>query len=297
MSLLDSELTKIVYIGPPKAGGVPGKCWHLAGPNAGAQGVHLESGMKGHMFGPVDLLVSEGAKQDGATFLRSIRGKREFDLPITIGGETMRGFFQVHDEWFRSLNTDVPGHLAFFTRYNGWHFSRVQLDSAPEPLSGVDPAFNYSESYVIGATAMDPAYLSFDEVVTWTNELGTNEGTLLQRNAAHMPGWPRYTMNGPGRFWIEDPLDSESDMRALQTPELLAGEELRIDTHPRRPTARLYSAATGFNGRNVWGQLGGRRWLKSIPPWTSKEVVVRVEGGTLESKVTSQLTPRGTRPY
>ena len=297
MSLLTSEQTKILYIGPPSRTGEPGKPWHLAGPNFGREGVFLETGMKGHMFGPVDLLTSEGAKQDGATFLRSIRGKREFDLPLTIEGDTMREFFQRHDEFFRSTSTDVPGHFAFFTRYNGWHFSRVQLDSAPEPLSGVDPSAEYSESYIVGVTAMDPAYLSFDEEHEWTNTLGLNEGTLRLRNAAHLPGWPRYTMNGPGRFWIEDPLYSEDDIRMLQTPALLAGEELRIDTHPRRPTARLYSPSTGFNGRNVWGQLGGRRWLRSIDPWTSKEVVVRVEGGTLESGIIAQVTPRGTRPY
>lgn len=297
MSLLRSEQTKIVYIGPPKRDGTPGKPWHLAGPNFGLQGAFLETGMKGHMFGPVDLLVSEGAKQDGATFLRSIRGKREYDLPVTIFGDTMREFFQRHDEFFRSTSTDVPGHLAFFTRYNGWHYTRVQLDSAPEPVSGGDPAGDYSESYVVGVTAMDPAYLSFDEEHQWTNTLGTNEGVLRIRNAAHLEMWPRYTMNGPGRFWIGDPIDSDDEIRILQVPELHEGEELRIDTHPRRPTARLYSAATGFNGRNVWGQLGGRRWLKPIQPWSSKEVVVRVEGGSTKSSVIVHGTPRGTRPF
>lgn len=297
MSLLDSEQTKIVYIGPPKADGSPGRTWNLAGPNFGNEGVFLETGMQGHMFGPLDLLTSEGAKQDGATFLRSIRGKREFDLPITIEGNTFREFFERHDAFFRSLDSDVPGHFAFFTRYNGWHFSRVQLDSDPQPLSGVDPAAEYSESYVVGVTAMDPAYFSFDEEVEWKNDDGSGEGVLRGRNAAHLPAWPRYTMIGPGRYWIEDPLESEDELRILQTPELLAGEELRIDTHPRRPTARLYSKATGFNGRNVWGQLGGRRWLRSIPPWSSKEVVVRVEGGSTDSAVYMQITPRGTRPY
>ncbi|MFF9739057.1 hypothetical protein, partial [Methylobacterium sp. NPDC014615] len=92
-SILESEATKLVYIGPPKADGSPGKCWHLAGPNAGDEGVTLEKGMKGHVFASLGLLTSEGAKQDGATFLRSVRGKREFDMPILIEGRNFREFF------------------------------------------------------------------------------------------------------------------------------------------------------------------------------------------------------------
>ncbi|MGM5068110.1 phage tail protein [Rhodococcus qingshengii] len=296
-SILESEATKLVYIGPPKADGSPGKCWHLAGVNAGDEGVSLESGMKGHVFASLDLLTSEGAKQDGATFLRSVRGKREFDMPILIEGRTSREFFARHDEWWRSVEADRPGHLGFFTRYNGWSFSPVQLDSAPEPLGDVDPAGDYCESYLMGVTAMDPAYRSFDEQVTWTNELGSNEGKVNVRNAAGMVQWPTYTMNGPGRWWIQDPIDDPDALRLVATPMLEAGETLRIDTGKRRPTARVYSAAGGFNGRNVWGQLKGRRWLYSIPPWTSKEIIVRVEGGTTASSFIATGTPRGARPY
>lgn len=297
MSLIESEATKLVYIGPPKPDGSPGKCWHLAGANAGDEGVSLLTGLKGHVFAPVDLLTSEGAKQDGATFLRSVRGKREFDIPILIEGRTSREFFARHDEWWRGVETDRPGHLGLFTRYNGWSFSQVQLDSAPEPMGDVDPAGDYCEAYLMGATAMDPAYRSFDEEVTWINNLGLNETTLRVRNAAGMKQWPRYTMNGPGRWWIEDP-DAEGDsLRLVATPLLEAGETLRIDTGKRRPTARVYSAATGFNGRNVWAQLKGRRWLFPILPWQSKEIVVRVEGGNSASKFIATGTPRGARPY
>lgn len=296
MSILDSDLTKIVYIGPPNDGR-PGRVTHLAGPNAGREGVWLETGMKGHVFGPVHLLTSEGAKQDGATFLRSIRGKREFDLPITIEGRTMREFYERHDAFFRSLETDRPGHWATFTRYAGWQYTRVQLDQDPEPLSGVDPSFEYSESYLIGVTAMDPAYLTFDEEGFWQNDIGVDEGIIRQRNPGLLPMWPRYTMKGPGRWWIEDPLEAPDQLRMLQTPELAANEELRIDTHPRRPTARVYSPATGFNGRNVWGQLGGRRWLRPVKPRSSRELVVRVEGGNNDSWIIAHGTPRGTRPY
>ncbi len=301
MIFLDGDDTKVVYFGPPRRDGTPGRCWHLSGVNAGAEGVILGDNPEGFEFGPFDLLVSEGAKQDGATFLRSVRHKREFDITVHIWGATARDFSRTHNQWFNDWEPDRPGHLGFFSQAFGWQFARVHLDAAPKPTLGVDPTdvkqFGYGETYVMSFTAMDPAYVSFDEPIEWKNTLGLNEANLFCRNPGNLRGYPRCTMNGPGRWWIEDPLYAEDDIRLIATPKLLANETLRIDTHPRRPTARLYSPATGINGRNVWAQLKGRRWLFPIEPRESKEIVVRVEEGSTESSFIMQLTPRSTRPY
>lgn len=297
MSLLDLDVTKVVYVGAPDADGKRGKVWHLAGPNAGDEGAILGPNPKGLMFAPFELLTSSGARQDGATFLRSVRHKRDGDITIQLGGDTVRAFQTVHDEWFRSWNSDVPGHLGLYTKYAGWRFHPVHFADDPEPTTGVDPAFNCFESYEMSYTAMDPLYRTFDEENTWTNELGLNEGLLRSRNAADQRSWPRYTMNGPGRFYIEDPLPVDDEIRIVQTPMLLAGETLRINTHERRPTARLYSTIYGENYRNVWGQLKGRRWLFAVRPWRSEEIVVRVEGGNTMSSIIVASTPRFSRPF
>ncbi|MEV5394558.1 phage tail protein, partial [Nocardia farcinica] len=121
-------------------------------------------------------------------------------------------------------------------------------------------------------------------------------GVVRARNAADQPGWARYTMNGPGRFWIGD-LGGGEEPRIVQTPPILAGETLRIDTHPRRRTARVYSDANP-SGRNVWAALAGRRWFASVPAWSSVEIPVRVtDGGSTASTVRIDLTPRSSRPY
>ncbi|WP_306358854.1 MULTISPECIES: phage tail protein [unclassified Nocardia] len=296
--LLEIDTTKIVYWGCGTR-----RPWHLAGIGAGREGVALGEGMSGHMFPPVSLLTSAGARQDGATFLRSVRHQRELDFIVHIGGDTLpmqfdspRDFFAVHDAWWRDWSTDIPGVLGVFTRYQGWRFYRVQLDGDPEPLTGIDPAANLHEAYRVSAVAMDPLAQHFDEVSAWVNGLGLNEGVLRLRNAADQPAWPRYTMNGPGRWWIQDPVDTDG-LRVVQTPLIGDGETLRIDTHPRRRTARVYSD-TAPGGRNVWGQLAGRRWLASLPPWSSTDIVVRCsDGATTAAAITAAVTPRSSRPF
>ncbi len=295
--LLGLETTKVVYMSPA------GRCWHLAGTGAGAEGVALGDGMTGHFDTPVSLLLSEEARQDGATVLRSVRSKKEIDFTVSVGGDTIplifrsaRHFHAVHDAWLRDWNTDIPGTLAWFTRHQGWRFQRVQRDGPVVPLTGVDPQVNYHEILQMSALAADPAERSFDEVSTWTNDEGLNEGIVRARNAADQPAWPRYTMSGPGRWSIGDPVEGDTP-RLVQTPIIAAGETLRINAHPRHRTARVYSDAAP-SGRNVWAQLAGRHWMAAIPPWTSVEIpVVVTDGGTTESSISVSITPRASRPY
>ncbi|GAA5102646.1 phage tail protein [Nocardia iowensis] len=280
---------------------VNGRVWHLSGANAGREGVRL-SNQTGYMFAPVQLLVNEGARQDGATFQRSIRAKKEWDFIAVIspaakssGAHAARDFFAVHDAWFRGWSTDKPSTIGFFTRHQGWRFQQVQLDSAPEAVGEIDPARNAVALYKMSATAMDPLERHFDETAVWTNTLGLNEGKVRARNAADQPAWPRYTMNGPGRWAILDPTGGDQP-RLVHTPRLTANQTLRIDTHPRHRTARLYSAGSE-KVQNVWGQLAGRRWLAALPPWSATDIIVQVDGGNLQSSLIVSVTPRSSRPF
>jgi hypothetical protein len=287
--LLQIETTKIVVWD------IHGRVWHLHGVGAGMEGVRLTR-QSGYMFAPVQLLVSEGARQDGATFLRSVRSKKEWDFVVLLRADSVRGFHAVHDAWHRGWSTDIPCKVGYFTRHQGWRYQLVQLDTAPDPLGDVDPTRNAAIEYQMSATAMDPLARHLPESDVWINADGTNEGVLRARNAADQPAWARYTMNGPGRYAIQDPNFSDT-LRIVETPPLLAGEELRIDTHPRHRTARVYSDANP-DGLNVWGKLAGRHWFQSLPAWSSTEIIVRVaEGARLESTVRVDVTPRSSRPF
>ncbi|MFD4432807.1 hypothetical protein [Nocardia sp. NPDC058497] len=64
----------------------------------------------------------------------------------------------------------------------------------------------------------------------------------------------------------------------------------------RHRTARLYTEGNTA-GVNVWGQLAGRRWLASLDPWTSTDIVVKIEDGNTESSIIGAVTPRSSRPF
>ncbi|MFI9506953.1 phage tail protein [Nocardia sp. NPDC052566] len=295
--LLESQSTKVVLWD------VNGRVWHLSGANAGREGVRL-SNQNGFMFAPVQLLVNEGARQDGATFQRSVRAKKEWDFIAVIsqsakstGVSPVRDFHAVHDAWFRGWSTDKPSTIGFYTKHQGWRFQQVQLDAAPEAVGDIDPARNAIALYKMSATAMDPLERHFDETSVWTNTSGLGEGRVRARNAADQPAWPRYTMNGPGRWAIQDSTTLvDGQPRVVQTPRLDANQTLRIDTHPRHRTARLYSG-TQTKTQNVWAQLAGRRWLAPLQPWSATDLIVQVDGGNLQSSLIVSVTPRSSRPF
>lgn len=295
--LLDIESTKTVYWG------VSGRPWHLAGVGAGAEAVALGDGPTGHMFSPVSIITSEGARQDGATFLRSVRSKKEFDVTVCIGGDTLpklittaHQWYAIHDAWWRDWSTDTPGTWGTYTRHSGWRYQQVRLDDDPEPLTGVDPSRDLFEKYRLSFVALDPLAAHLGESNVWVNADGRNEGIVRGRNAADREAWARYTMNGPASaYWIQDPTDTDG-LRVVQAPAVEDGETLRIDTHPRHRTARVYSADNP-SGRNVWPLLQGRRWFAALPPWSSTDMVVRVDGGTTASSVRIDVSPRSSRPF
>ena len=287
--LLLSEATKVVVWD------IHGRVWHLAGVGAGREGVTLNR-QAGFMFAPVNLPMSEGARQDGATFLRSVRSKKELDFFVFIDGKgSVRSFHAIHDAWHRGWSTDIPCKMAYYTRHQGWRYQMVQLDSAPELQGDMDPARNAAVEYQMSATAMDPLERHLGEYDVWTNSDGANEGLVRGRNAADQPAWARYTMPGPGRYTIQDPFYGDG-IRLVETPLIADGEELRIDTHPRHRTARIYSEAEP-QGRNVWAQLAGRHWFSALPPWSSTPIIVRVTGGDLQSAVRIDVMPRSSRPF
>ncbi len=290
--------TKIVWVD------INGRVWHLAGAARGVEGVIIGDDPKGHFFPPHELLFDEGARQDGATFRRSVTSKREIDFKVSIGNlvgleiADMRHWQMVHDLWWRGWSKKQPGHLCFWTRSKGWRTTQLYLGDAPEPLSGSDPALNLHESYLVSATGFDPFYAALQREVTWVNSAGTNQGVLPVRNDASEDSWALYTCKGPGRYSIQDfdpAADPDGDIRMLRTPMITSGETLRIDLHPRNRTARVYNAS-GIYLRNVWGQMAGRRILHAIPPWGTTDINVTVESGDLTSEVVATLTPKNARP-
>lgn len=294
--LLEIDSIKIGYVG-----GLTRRFWHLAGAGAGAEGIALGEGPQALEFTPFGLILAEAARTDYATFLREKFGKKEMDFAIHIGGEGLpltirntRHFLAIRDAWWRDWT--APGHLAYYTRYSGWRYQQVRMDGPAGTVIAVDPTDEHHAVYQMSVVALDGHHRAPDEFTKWVNANGFGEGVLRGRNDSDRSQWPRYTFNGPGRVHIADPIGGDTS-RLVQSPVIAAGEELRINTHPGRRTARVYSAAVP-SGRNVLGQMAGRKFFAPVPPWSSVEIPVRVtDGATAASAVRVDITPRHTRPF
>ncbi|MEU2106500.1 phage tail protein [Nocardia sp. NPDC019255] len=298
MTLLTKDVTKVVWVD------VNSRPWHLAGPGVGAEGVIWGADPKGLMFPPHEILSDAGARQDGATPRRPVVSKKDLDFNVSIGNlvglqiRDYRHWQQVHALWWRGWSRRKPGHLCIFTRGKGWRKEPFYLADAPEPHNGLDPARNLNEVYTLSATGFEPFWAGLEREVKWVNTSGSNQGVLKMRNDASEEAWPRYTLKGPGRYFIQDfdpAADPDADLRMMTIPTLVAGETARIDLHPRHRTARVYNAS-GVYLRNIWGQMAGRRFLNPIQPWGTTEINVAVEGGDLTSEVVGTLTPLDASP-
>lgn len=285
--LVDSR-ARVVYIG------LSGRVWHLSGLRMGEEGVTLGTDPGGLLFPPVDLLWNEGARQDGASYLDSVYPKRELDLVAQIGdaGDPRR-YPYIFDAWMRDWSTKQRGHLGIWTNEFGWRWLRVRRGAAPTPLFGKDPRLTGVCDFSMLVIADDPFFTSFEAKGLWKNTSGANWGSYRIRNAADQHAWPRFYMPGPGRYEVQDGEGGPM----IPVPELKAGETLKIDTHPRRPTARVYSASEGENGRNVWALLKGKFWRTPYEPWSSTEINCSVTGGNTASQVYCLAAPRFERPW
>ncbi|NKS29207.1 phage tail protein [Rhodococcus hoagii] len=285
---LTDPRARVVYIG------LSGRVWHLAGLRMGEEGVMLGTGPSGLLFPDMDLLWTEGARQEGATYRDTVIPKREIDLVAQVGFEGDKHLYhRVFDAWMRDWSSRQRGHLGVWTTYAGWRWLRVRLGGAPQPQFGKDPALSGTCDFDMTVIADDPLWSSFERDGLWKNTSGVGVGSLRIPNPADEVAWPRFYMPGPGVYEIQDGENGPM----IPVPALQAGETLKIDTHPRRPTARVYSAATGENGRNVWALLKGQRWRRPLQPWSSTVINCTVTGGNAESQVFCLAGPRFERPW
>nr|WP_296763798.1 hypothetical protein [Rhodococcus sp. (in: high G+C Gram-positive bacteria)] len=291
-NFLTDDRTKIVYFGAPHKDGSRNR-FHLAGHGMGKEGVLLGVDPSELEFPPEEILWSEGARQDGASYLDTIISKRELDLKFLISGPDKREFRRRRELWFRSWSASTPGQLGCYTRYNGWRWLGVQRSGPPQPLWGKDPALIRAADYDMDLVAADPLWHSFQEKYLWVNEGLTGRGKLKIRNASDYKVFPQYYMPGPGTYSIQD--GDGGDL--ITFPKLVAGETLSIDTHPRRPFARIFQTGTGIVTRNALKEMRGRRLRQPMDEWSTTELDVTVTGGNYASAIYSVAAPRFASPW
>lgn len=283
---LTNQNTKLVYFGTQ--GGV----FHLAGQGMKTEGISLGTDPKQLYFPDMENLWTEGARMDGAWYQDTVLSKRELDLEFQVEGNSIRQFGIRNDFWWSNWSTRMDGVLAGCGEVTGWRWMNVRLGGKSEPKWGKDPALIRACDYDCSIVAPRPAYRSFPDRIIW-NDNGDHQGEMRLANRGELPAYPKFTMPGPGKYWIQDGEGGE----IIHLPQIGWGDTMVVDTNNIRPFIRVYNQATGVDGKLNWSKMKGKRLRAPIRPGTSSRIRVGVSQGSYNAQIMSTVTPEYLRPW
>jgi hypothetical protein len=248
--------TQVVYISPDK------QLFHLAGPNAGREGVSLATQLLGDQQWPFDVVVQESAYMMGASIERVNINKRMFNLGVIIGRHnppmTEYQYRMAEDNWWQSQDEQQDGWLGIWTRFSGWRWIPVRPDKTVQTAQKMDNvAFgNNVSTWDITWIAARPYFTKPALYSTWKAKLApgtaTSEpimaptqpnpiaggpdlytGTINLANRGDLPSYVSFLVSSPGEAWVQDN-DSE---RMVKLPYTAKTDGIYLcDTEPGHRT-------------------------------------------------------------
>lgn len=286
-TFLRDRRTKVIWYD------INGRVWHLSGYMQGFEGATLGIEPSKMYMADADLLYTEGARQDGASYNGNVISRREIDWEIQIAGRTIREYHLINTKWWEGWSMDKTGVLAFFTRENGWRWASARLVGNVEPKWNKDPALIKACDYDMTISVDSSLFDGRQEFGYWKNVSGSGNGRLTISNPGDQKVSVTYTMPGPGTYSIQD---GPGGTMIPLTP-IKAGQTLKVWSHNEKLICRVYDPGTGIDGRTAWTGYGSKRFRAMLEPRTVNEIKVSVTGGTVNSQVYATLTPRYFKPF
>ena len=284
--------TTMVYLAPN------GNITHLAGPDAGKEGVTLFKVLQGEQQLPFEQVVTESAFQWGATIQRTNYTKRLINFRVAIGGVGHTAYtYQICDNrWWDGQDETQDGWLGVYTRWGGWRWIPVRPYQTVSTAQESDPVM-YGNNYAVWDItwiSQRPYYSKPTLYDTWTaqgttpNKNGYYTGTLVLANQGDMPTYAQFLINGTGLCQVQD----NNSNRMVALPELIPVDGPSLcDTDPMERTLTAasdafddeyyqYVQASGvlsffLQGSNnlakPWWQRGYVRFIYNHPPLTTMQ--------------------------
>ena len=177
---------------------------------------------------PFRFLDNQGARQDGITYLDSVREPAQIDMVLEAWGASPNEFRQVVRAWVGAWRPDQMGLLNWWTPHLGaWWMPVRQAKSFPDQLKQY-PAMHRRQIFSWTARGDNAFWYGPDSVgtpQTFDNIHFFNAVT----NLGTEPAWPRHLCIGPGTFAIGDGTSGN----IIAFGPLLAGQMALITTLPR----------------------------------------------------------------
>jgi hypothetical protein len=282
--------TTMIYLAPN------GDVTHLAGPNAGQEGVYLYKVLQGEQQLPFEQVVTESAFQWGATIQRTNYTKRLINFRVMIVGDSQYTYQLCDNRWWDGQDETQDGWLGVYTRFGGWRWIPVRPYQTVSTAQNDDPVMygNNAAIWDITWISQRPWYSKETLYDTWSaagttqNQYGYYTGTVVVANQGDMPTYVQYLVNGSGLCTVQD--NNSNNMVAL--PEILDIDgPCLVDTDPMERTLTAASDAfddeyyqylqsagvlnfflTGVNSTaEPWWMRGYTRFVYNVPPLTTMQ--------------------------
>ena len=277
-----------IYIAPN------GSVFHLAGPLAGMEGVHIGLQLQGEQHLPIEQVITESAYQFGATIERTNYPKRMINMRVTIGGNNYSVYqYQLCDQrWWAGQDELNDGWFGVYSRFSGWRWLPVRPFKTVDTAQKLDPTAygNNMATWDVDWVAQRPYYTKPALWGTWfaaqsgaPNKAGQYTGSVTLSNRGDLQTWVQYIIKGAGVATVQD--NNSTNMVAL--PQMFEADGPGLcDTNPEARTLTATSdpvdteAASILAGSEIlqffltnvtqqqepWWQRGYVRFLYSVPP-------------------------------
>ncbi|MDU0478395.1 hypothetical protein QVA66_03970 [Staphylococcus chromogenes] len=274
--------------------GCDGSRWNIHGYAANAQGVELMADVKGILEAPVKSIWMQGAFQEGSTYMGFRTEPFDVVLPVRVEGKNVYDF-QVQDSRFRrALGTPDDEFKLVARSADGPRTLTLRLTEIPEYLGEHDPTTAEFADYVLQCRGGWPRWVGDTDTDTFVAPTGTGAGFVTVSNPTDTPLYLQWVCSAPGKWTLPDFSwnDDEWATRVIDTPTLLDGQGLSIETYPFNEP---YVAA---DGSNIAGRFGGVSFLHPVPPHTAPtQVPVAVTGGGENAACQVRMVRNWRRPY
>jgi hypothetical protein len=218
--------TSVVYVAPNNS------LFHLAGPNAGLEGVRLWQGVAGDQQWPFEQVLTRSPYIRGADINRQNYPERKFHIGVVIGSHnppmTEYQYRMAEDNWWAGQDETNDGWLGIYTRFSGWRWIPVRPEATVTTMQKMDTTAygNNVSTWDITLVAVRPWFTKPALYLTWqaatagtptpapaalvtgtTPGVGAAEyywGTLPIVNRGDMPSYVTFLVSSPGQAIVQD---------------------------------------------------------------------------------------------
>jgi len=161
--------------------GVNGERFTLAGPNEGAEGVYLGTGVTGLYDPPVKVIYEEPGNYPGARYLnhRILRRDIVFGVEILKDGPGSKSWISRDSAWRKAWAFDRDCKLWVTTQESGPRYLKCRLGESPDISLFTDPKLNTINRADMTVIAGDPFWYGNEAIHT----VRTKKDTRFQPSA------------------------------------------------------------------------------------------------------------------